>query len=127
MERPINRFQTFKYHLSTAIFFMSLLITPSISHSENIDDTIQKGQKLAQKLCSNCHAINKEDISKNKKAPPFRTLSEKWPLENLEEALAEGIVVGHDDMPEFKFNPDEIADFIAFLESLQQKKTKEPS
>ena len=73
---------------------------------------------MAKELCSKCHAIDKDDISKNSEAPPFRTLSQKWPLENLEEALAEGIVVGHDDMPEFKFNPKQIASFIAYLEKL---------
>jgi len=124
MEHPVNSLQTFKYHLSTAVFFISLLIAPSISQSEKTNDTIREGEKLAKELCSNCHAIDKTGESKNKQAPPFRTFSQKWPLENLEEALAEGIVVGHDDMPEFKFTPDQITKFIAFLENLQQKKIK---
>jgi mono/diheme cytochrome c family protein len=42
-----------------------------------------------------------------------------WPLESLDEALAEGITVGHPDMPEFVLEPDEIAALIAYLESLE--------
>jgi hypothetical protein len=32
-------------------------------------------------------------------APPFRTLHERYPVENLEEPLAEGIISGHPSMP----------------------------
>ena len=34
-------------------------------------------------------------------------------------ALAEGVVTGHPTMPEFRFDPGQIADFIAFLKTLQ--------
>lgn len=124
MKKPVNSLQTFKYQLGAALFFISLIIAPSISQSEKTNDTILEGQKLAKELCSNCHAIDITDESKNKQAPPFRTFSQKWPLENLEEALAEGIVVGHDDMPEFKFTPDQITNFITYLEHIQTLATE---
>jgi hypothetical protein len=38
----------------------------------------------------------------------------------LEESLAEGIVVGHPDMPEFRFRPEDVAAIISYLESIQQ-------
>jgi cytochrome c len=38
-------------------------------------------------------------------APPFRTLHERYPVEDLVEPLAEGIVTGHPTMPEFRFDP----------------------
>ncbi len=121
MKQPANSLLRFKYQFSFALFFISLIITPSISQSEKTNDTIKEGRKLAEKLCANCHAIDKSDESNNREAPPFRTFSQKWPLENLEEALAEGIVVGHDDMPEFKFTPNQITNFIAYLEYLQPR------
>jgi cytochrome c len=46
-------------------------------------------------------------------------LHERYPVENLEEPLAEGIVTGHPSMPEFRFEPDQIHDFIEFLKTLQ--------
>jgi hypothetical protein len=47
-------------------------------------------------------------------APPFRTLHERYPVENLEEALSEGIVTGHPTMPEFRLDVAQINDFIPF-------------
>jgi hypothetical protein len=53
-------------------------------------------------------------------APPFRTLHERYPVETLEEALAEGIATGHPAMPEFVFSVPEIKDFITYLKSLER-------
>jgi cytochrome c len=35
--------------------------------------------------------------------------------------LAEGLSVGHPDMPEFVFEPDEIAGILAYLKSIQER------
>ena len=53
-------------------------------------------------------------------APPFRDLHLRYPVENLSEALAEGIVTGHPTMPEFRLDPGQIDDFINFLKSLER-------
>jgi len=50
---------------------------------------------------------------------PLRTLHERYPVESLQEALGEGIVTGHPDMPEFRFDAREVGDFIAFLKTLE--------
>jgi hypothetical protein len=52
-------------------------------------------------------------------APPFRTLSQSYPLNSLEEAFAEGILVGHPDMPDFQLEPAQIDHLIAYLNSIQ--------
>ena len=52
-------------------------------------------------------------------APPFRSLHERYPVENLQESLAEGIVTGHPSMPEFRLDPDQITDVIAYLKTLE--------
>lgn len=80
----------------------------------------ENGRQLAQSLCAACHSIEKTGDSPNSDAPPFRTFKERWPLEHLEEALAEGIVTGHDNvvMPEYEFEPDEISELIAFMNSI---------
>jgi hypothetical protein len=51
-------------------------------------------------------------------APPFRVLPERYPVEQLAEALAEGIVTGHPMMPEFTFDPREINALLSYLQSL---------
>jgi cytochrome c len=53
-------------------------------------------------------------------APPFRTLHERYPVETLQESLAEGIVTGHPTMPEFQLDPGQVGDVIAYLKSLEQ-------
>jgi len=79
------------------------------------------GRQIAENLCARCHAIGLEGDSPHADAPPFRTLSEKYPVRLLEEALAEGITVGHEDMPEFQLEADQVEQLIVYLESIQAK------
>lgn len=76
------------------------------------------GRAIAKQNCARCHAIEMTDESPHEKAPPFRLVVERYPSEDLAEALAEGIVSGHPDMPVFVFQPPEIEGFIAYLDSL---------
>ncbi len=52
-------------------------------------------------------------------APAFRDLASRYPIENLAEALAEGIVTGHPAMPVFTFEPREIDALLAYIGSLK--------
>ena len=82
------------------------------------------GEDMALRLCSGCHAVMPGEASRVAQAPPFSDFAAKWPLDYLSEALAEGIVTGHSgiEMPEFRFEPDEIDDLIAFLAAIQNEK-----
>lgn len=82
-------------------------------------DLTAKGEALVRENCARCHAIGKEGESPHPEAPPFRTLSSKYPVEDLAESLAEGIVSGHPDMPIFAFNAHDVAAIIDYLESIQ--------
>ena len=55
-------------------------------------DRTNKGEVLVKENCSRCQAIGKEGNSPHPEAPPFRTLSNRYPIEDLSESLAEGIV-----------------------------------
>ena len=77
------------------------------------------GKAFAQANCSHCHSIDKMTQSTLAIAPPFRTLHERYPVESLEESLAEGIMTGHPSMPEFRLDPGQIGDFISFLKTLE--------
>ena len=79
----------------------------------------QRGQVFAQTNCAKCHAVGPGGSSPLPLAPPFRTLHERYPVENLEEALAEGIVTGHPNMPQFQLDVAQIRDLIAYLKSLE--------
>lgn len=77
-----------------------------------------RGAAIARTHCGGCHATGRLDDSPMRRAPPFRNLAERYPLTALEEALAEGVVTAHPAMPEFVFEPDEIRDLVAYLETL---------
>ena len=85
----------------------------------NAAANVAAGKAFAQANCSHCHSIDKFTPSSLAIAPPFRTLHERYPVESLEEALGEGITTGHPSMPEFKLDPGQVGDFIAFLKSLE--------
>jgi mono/diheme cytochrome c family protein len=82
-------------------------------------DLTAKGEVLVSENCARCHAIGKTGDSPHKDAPPFRILSQKYPVTDLAESLAEGIVSGHPDMPIFAFNPPDVEAIIQYLESIQ--------
>ena len=77
------------------------------------------GKELVELNCSPCHAIGPQGDSPHADAPPFRELGQRYPIEALEEAFVEGIETGHPDMPSFVAAPDQIADIIAYIESVQ--------
>jgi cytochrome c len=80
----------------------------------------QRGFAIVQTNCARCHAVERVGESPLPAAPPFRTLHQRYPVESLQESLAEGIVTGHPDMPEFRFTSGQVGDVIAYLKSLEQ-------
>lgn len=91
------------------VFLPALAGEPDVTH----------GRALVETNCARCHGIDTTDKSPHPEAPEFRTLSQRYPVDALEEAFAEGIVTGHPDMPEFKATPEQVRDIIAYLASIQ--------
>ena len=81
---------------------------------------LKRGEKLLADACGSCHAIGRGD-SADRNAPPLRTLGQRYSIESLEEALAEGFMTGHPAMPEFQFDADDVGAIIAYLKSIQQR------
>ena len=79
----------------------------------------QRGKTFALNNCAKCHSIDRVTASPLTIAPPFRTLHERYPIETLSEALAEGISTGHPTMPAFQLDPDQIGDLLAYLKTLE--------
>lgn len=80
----------------------------------------RSGQYILETQCAACHATGRTDRSNHRDAPAFRTLGRRYPIVSLEGPLAEGIIVGHPDMPEFQFEPQEVSAVISYLESIQE-------
>jgi cytochrome c len=100
------------------VLILALLPIPAHAASPQL---IARGQTLLTDKCGACHALGKTGASPHAKAPPFRHLQRRFPLDDLAEAMAEGLQTGHPDMPEFVFTPREIDAAIAFLKSIQVK------
>jgi mono/diheme cytochrome c family protein len=81
-----------------------------------------RGEAIAQRHCARCHAIGRTGESPMGLAPAFRDLSKRYPIENLAEALAEGIVTGHPAMPRFTFEPREIDALLTYIDGLAPPK-----
>ena len=80
-----------------------------------------RGEGLLTTNCSECHAVGRTGDSTHPEAPPFRTLGQRYPIDVLAEALAEGLSSGHPDMPEFRFEIDDVDAILAYLNSIQEK------
>ena len=106
--------------LAVKIRIAAALILALASPSQAQSPAAQRGLTFVRTNCAQCHAIDKVSASPLRIAPPFRSLHRMYPVESLEEALAEGISTGHPTMPEFRLDPDQIGDVIAHLKSLER-------
>jgi cytochrome c len=100
--------------------FVALLMAAGLTAAADTDPIGRpaEGRTIAERNCGGCHATGKRGASHRPDAPPLRTLQDRYPVEDLEESLAEGISVGHPDMPKVELTPQQIADFEAYLRSL---------
>ncbi len=106
--------------LGVSICLIACLAAPAYAVDRRTPSRpLDAGRTLAETHCATCHAIGKRGQSPNPKAPRFAILAQRYPLENLAEALSEGILVGHGPMPEFQFEPDQVDGLIAYLKSIQ--------
>ena len=85
------------------------------------DADVEEGQALVELNCSGCHAVGRRDASPHPQAPLFRKLSERYPLDALEEAFASGYITSaHPDMPDFVARPDQVDAILAYIGSIQE-------
>jgi len=101
------------------ILTVLILMLPSLTQAVAASPDQQRGRTFALNNCARCHSIDKVSPSPLKIAPPFRTLHNRYPIETIAEALAEGIQTGHPTMPEFQLDPDQIHDLLAYLKTLE--------
>ena len=82
-------------------------------------DPASRGHLLVQRYCAGCHAIGPKGQSPEAAAPAFRDLHSRYQIDDLAEALAEGMLVGHPAMPEMRFPPQDVQAILAYLKSIQ--------
>jgi len=94
------------------------LVASTASHGR--ESQVEMGKQIAQENCTKCHAIDRTGDSPLDEAPPFRRLHERYKIDDLSEAFAEGIMVGHKEMPPFAFDPPQIDALLSYLKSLER-------
>lgn len=102
-----------------AIAFAAVFTAPAIAQEQTM---LERGRAIAETSCATCHAVERSGESPHREAPALREIANRYSLDSLEEAFGEGIHVGHADMPEFRFEPDEIQALIFYLGSIQDKR-----
>lgn len=105
----------------SAILAMVIAVTACAASRDELErkTALARGHEIAAANCASCHAIGRNDDSVAPEAPAFRTLSQNYRVDTLEEALAEGISVGHPAMPQFQFDPDDVHALVLYLQSIQ--------
>jgi mono/diheme cytochrome c family protein len=98
----------------------TLLLTGLLANAAvATEGQVKRGKTFVGANCAGCHAVGRIGASPLGEAPAFRDLHIRYPVEDLGEALAEGITTGHPSMPEFRLEPDRIVDVVAYLKSLE--------
>jgi len=108
--------------LFAAVVLFGISACASTQAPERSSALIDQGRRLTELHCARCHAVGVSGESPLSEAPAFRTLSQRHPVNQLEEAFAEGVLVGHPAMPEFRFEPEQIDALTAYLESIQTRR-----
>lgn len=103
--------------IRTMVLALTLCVATSAAMALEPDE--QRGLTFVTTNCAMCHATGKFGDSPLPIAPPFRTLHERYPIDSLQEALAEGIITGHPSMPVFVLEVDQVDDVLAYLKTLE--------
>ena len=108
--------------VAVSIAVLSLAATSAFPANEDKELRAQQesGHAIVAKNCAPCHAVDRTGTSPRPDAPLFRYLGRRYPVESLEEALGEGIISGHPDMPEFIFTGEDVGAIIAYLKLIQE-------
>ena len=112
------------FALKLALVLLVVFAISGCSAGSEVDDRpsiaeIDKGEAIAELVCSNCHAIGVDGSSPHSDATPFRDISKNYTIDMLADSLERGIIVDHPDMPPFSFPRDEVDALIDYMKRIQ--------
>jgi mono/diheme cytochrome c family protein len=82
-------------------------------------DAVARGRRLAENVCSKCHAVGTKGDSPAADAPRFRDLTGFEPGRSIEEVFAKGVLTMHPGMPNFGLTDRDQSDLLAYLKTIQ--------
>jgi cytochrome c2 len=90
-------------------------------NANTLSDSAAEGKGFAQANCASCHAID-NGVSPNANAPSLRRAANRLPEWAVEASFERGVQVGHSmEMPAFIFEDGDIANLLAYLETLREE------
>src|SRR5689334_10247959 len=81
---------------------------------------LEHGRALVTRMCARCHAVGTTGKSRHPAAPPFRQLHRVTDLDGLVDRLRRELMVGHPDMPAFRFSRSDARAVATYLGSIQR-------
>ncbi|MBN1828569.1 MAG: cytochrome c [Deltaproteobacteria bacterium] len=69
-------------------------------------EAVADGRSLLKTHCARCHSIEATGDSPLPKAPPLRSVYLKYPIDQWESGLAEGMGSKHREMPQIQFSTE---------------------
>ena len=97
---------------------MALPLAAGCGEAQEIRPEPGRGLALAQRLCSQCHAVRKEQTqSPNENAPRFQVIASIPGMTSI--ALSAALNTSHRTMPNIMLAADEQGDVIAYILSLK--------
>ena len=96
-------------------FLFAGLIGLAVTVPASAQNSVDRGKALVTQYCSGCHEVGLDGDSPHPSAPPFRKLSERFPIDALEETFIESIDTGHPGMPVFSVSQDQIDTIIDYI------------
>jgi cytochrome c len=112
--------------MRTPILSFALLLV-GCAHAPTAEEDLEAtpaefaaGRTFAEEQCGTCHSVSGQTQSSVRNAPPFSQLGRNYAISSLAEALAEGMITGHDSMPEWELEPGEIRGLLAYIQSVQR-------
>jgi len=89
--------------------------------ANNLSEIAAEGRAFAQANCGSCHAVD-DGVSPNPNAPSLRRAAHQLPDWMIAGSFERGVQVGHTTkMPVFVFEDEDIANLLAYLETLKEK------
>jgi len=96
---------------------LTLLIASGPSTAQEVGSAA-RGLALAQQLCAECHAVQKQqNKSPNGNAPAFQTIASVPGMTAT--ALSVALHTSHETMPNVVLDPNELPDVVAYILSLK--------
>jgi mono/diheme cytochrome c family protein len=102
-----------------AIIFLLLTTPAGLAQDRKPTPLEQQGRALAERMCSECHAVGRRGKSPHGGAPAFRALDRRVELDTFTDRLREGLMSDHPDMPTFRFTREDARALVAYLRSIQ--------